>query len=126
MLDISYSFEKVADTEVLQRPLEVWDDYNCIGSILGSGDFPCRIDIFFRVGPHDLGIQIDIVGAFLLCHLTLGRWPCERGKNGKPCWGMTRDRFGVQVGVLGILRPGIARKSGCAPGGAIPGPKTGK
>ena len=45
------------------------------------------IDIFPRVGPHDLGVQIDIVGAFLLCQGTLGRWPCERGKNDKTLLG---------------------------------------
>ena len=45
------------------------------------GTFLVGLTFFPRVGPHDLGIQIDIVGAFLLCQGTLGRWPCERGKN---------------------------------------------
>ena len=36
------------------------------------GTFPVGMTLFPRVGPHDLGIQIDILGAFLLCQGTLG------------------------------------------------------
>ena len=61
----------------LSRP-SVWDNYKYLIVNLGILDISHRIDLFPRVGPHDLGNQIDIAGGLLLCQGTLGRWLCER------------------------------------------------
>ena len=72
------------------------------------GTFLVELPFVPKVGPHDLGIQIDIVGAFLLCQGTLGRWPCERGKIDKtllgddsgPFWGRGGSSRGFETGDL--------------------------
>ena len=45
------------------------------------GTFPIGSRSYPRIRPHDLAIQIDIIGAFLFRQGALGRWYHERAKN---------------------------------------------
>ena len=88
-LDLGYGPRSQALT-----PTKIWDNYSYIGSIWGFGDVPCRIAVLSQVRLHDLGIQIDIIGALLFCQGGLGRWYRERAKLTKCGWARILNHFG--------------------------------
>ena len=51
---------------------KVWPKYSYLGWPVLGGDFSIGSRSYPRIGPHDLGVQIDIIGGFLSVRVPWG------------------------------------------------------